>query len=539
MDTQNQFALHVVTEGMPDQHLVLDHFPFTLGRLADRDCVVADKSVSREHAMIVLEDDALVLVDQSSRFGTFVNGERVERRVVHPGDIIQLGSDLGPTLRMVREGGEAGSSASGILPDLKVLTKTGSDFERLKWFLAAARRLNEFGAIDEILVSLVEITLQLTKVERGFVFLNDGEGGMRLAVGRTLNGPVLEDDSNISRSAIQQAILGQSKFIVTDTLSAESQMTSESMVVHNIRSVICIPLRRRSADAGSAAETMGVLYLDSRLHAGRLTLVEHDLLETIAKEAAALVENAYLVESEVAARKYRTELGIAAQIQQGLMKVQMPKLPYVEFAARSIPCLEIGGDFYDVIEAHGSLYVIIADISGKGISAALLASTLQGMLYALVMAESPLPEIASVANQFLFAKDVGKYATMVMARVMQDGVVEYMNCGHVKPLVVSGDQVVKLQASNLVVGLLPSVAYESSRYQMQHGDRLLLVTDGVTEAENVEGDFYGDEALEAAVKLPSVEAILSEVQAFMGSAPSSDDCTIVEVRYGEAQPVVS
>lgn len=534
MDTQNQFALHLVTEGSPDQHFVLDHFPFTLGRLADRDCVVADKSVSREHAMIVLEDQGLVLVDQASRFGTFVNGERVERRVIQPGDIIQLGSELGPPLRMVREGGEAGSNASGILPDLKVLTKTGSDFERLKWFLAAARRLNEFGAIDEILVSLVEITLQLTKVERGFVFLNDGEGGMRLAVGRTLNGPVPEDDSNISRSAIQQAILGQSKFIVTDTLSAESQMTSESMVVHNIRSVICIPLRRRSADAGSASETMGVLYLDSRLHAGRLTLVEHDLLETIAKEAAALVENAYLVESEVAARKYRTELGIAAQIQQGLMKVQVPKLPYVEFAARSIPCLEIGGDFYDVIEAHGSLYVIIADISGKGISAALLASTLQGMLYALVMAEAPLPEIASVANQFLFAKDVGKYATMVMARVMQDGVVEYMNCGHVKPLVVSGGTVVKLQASNLVVGLLPSVAYESSKYQMRDGDRLLLVTDGVTEAENVEGDFYGDEALEEAVKLPNVEAILSEVQTFMGTAPSSDDCTIVEIRYSGA-----
>jgi sigma-B regulation protein RsbU (phosphoserine phosphatase) len=200
-------------------------------------------------------------------------------------------------------------------------------------------------------------------------------------------------------------------------------------------------------------------------------------------------------------------------------------------AAQSIPCLEIGGDFYDVIESHGCLYVIIADISGKGISAALLASTLQGMLYALVQANLPLPEIAAVANQFIFNKNVGKYATMVMVRITADGVAEYMNCGHIKPLVVSDTSVLQLQDSNMVVGLLPNIAYESTTHQLKKGERIILVTDGVTEAENEAGDFYGDDALAAAVLLPTVDQILAEVQGFMGSAPSADDCTIVELRY--------
>lgn len=512
----------------------VDHSPFTLGRLPDRDCVIRHQSVSRDHAILQLEADGYYVVDRGSRFGTFVNGEKVDRRLLQAGDTIQLGSTEGPSLRFGSESveDEDPNKSSSILPDLKAIAKPGSDLERLKWFLEAARKLNEVGAVDEILASLVEVTLQLTKVERGFVFLNDEKGELKLAVGRSSHGPILQDDFTISRTAINQAIQGASKFIVTDTLTAEANLRSESIVAQSIRSVICIPLRRRSSEGDSLArETMGVLYLDSRLHAGSMTSVEHELLETIAKEAAALVENAYLVESEAAARRYRAELAIASQIQQGLMRVQVPDLPYAKLEARSIPCLEIGGDFYDVVVVKGSLYVIIADISGKGISAALLASTLQGLLYAQALAGQSLTEIASVANQYIFAKDVGKYATMVLLKVTESGEVEYVNCGHIKPILVSGDSVVRLEVSNLIVGLIPDVEYKSGFQQLAPGERILLVTDGVTEAENRAGDFLGEEHLEVIARLPAVEDIFGQVKDFLDGAPNSDDCTIVEVRY--------
>jgi len=120
---------------------------------------------------------------------------------------------------------------------------------------------------------------------------------------------------------------------------------------------------------------------------------------------------------------------------------------------------------------------------------------------------------------------------MVMARVTRQGLVEYMNCGHIKPLTVLGETVHKLTDSNMVVGLLADIAYESSTYQLRDGERLILVTDGVTEAENAAGDFLGDDAYEEAAKLPSAAQIMGAVQAFIGGAPSTDDCTIVEVRF--------
>jgi phosphoserine phosphatase RsbU/P len=523
--------LLVMTEGPTSLAIPLDHFPFTLGRLPDRDCVVQHQSVSRDHAIVVRENADCYVIDRGSRFGTFVNGEKVQRRLLRFGDTIQLGSLESPALRF-GDGTSEAEKPPSILPDVKAIARPGSDFERLKWFLQAARRLNEFGAIDEILSSLLEITLQLTGVERGYVFLYDPNGVLKLAAGQSADGSVLHDDGTISRTAIQQAIQGASKFIVTDTLTAEAGLRSESIVAQSIRSVICIPLRRRSVEGNHrTGEASGVLYLDSRLHAGSMTSVEHELLETIANEAAALVENAYLVQSEVAARRYRAELAIASQIQRGLMKVQVPELTYAKLSACSVPCLEIGGDFYDAIEAHGCFYVIIADISGKGISAALLASTLQGMLYAQVMAGQPLTQIAAVANQYILAKEIDKYATMILTRITPAGEVEYLNCGHVKPLVVSGEQVTRLEANNLIVGLLPGVVYESEICQLRHGDRLLLVTDGVTEAENRAGDFLGEEQLEQLARLPAIEAILDRVQTYLDGVPNGDDCTIVEVRY--------
>ena len=128
-------------------------------------------------------------------------------------------------------------------------SKPDSDLEKLSWFLEAARKLNDVGAVHEILVSLIETTLQLTQVERGYVFLKEPGGHLKLSVARNVHGEPLEEDSTISHSAIKRAIESDSEFIVTDTLSAEAGSPSQSMVAQSIRTVICIPLlRKRSAE---------------------------------------------------------------------------------------------------------------------------------------------------------------------------------------------------------------------------------------------------------------------------------------------------
>jgi serine phosphatase RsbU (regulator of sigma subunit) len=529
----------VLIDGSSETTLIIAASPFTVGRAPDRDLVLSHPFVSRKHAEIVFEDGAFFVVDVASRHGTYVNGIRVERQRLTTKDAIHFGSVEGPVLRFDSEEGNSHSTIRDLLGQMPSISPN-SDLEKLRWFLEAARKLNTVGAVDQILASLVETTLQLTKVERGYVFLVDEAGNLNLAVGRSSSGEVLADDSTLSRTAILQATRTAGEYMITDTLTAESGARSDSMVAQSIRTVICIPLRRRregarqpgDSDGVPNAEILGVLYLDSRLNPGKLTEVDNDLLKTIATEAAALIDNAQLAIAEEHARRYREELNIAAAIQQNLMTVKIPDLAYARIAARSIPCKEIGGDFYDVVADGESLSLVLADVSGKGVSAAILASTLQGMVYSQLLAGQPLQSIAEVANHYICAKDVGKYATMVILKLSRNGVLDYINCGHIHPLLCSPSGVRHLDASNLPVGLIEEATFRGDTVHIEPGSRVLLVTDGVTEAENVAGEFFGDDRLEdAAVCSNSLEMIFERVQHFCGLAPANDDCTMLEVQY--------
>jgi serine phosphatase RsbU (regulator of sigma subunit) len=213
--------------------------------------------------------------------------------------------------------------------------------------------------------------------------------------------------------------------------------------------------------------------------------VSNDILRAFATEAAALIENARLVQAEAASRRYQQELSIAASIQQGLMEVTIPEVPFALLKGRSLSCKEIGGDFFDAVNTDEGLAVVLADVSGKGVSAALLASTLHGMIYFQLLAGMPLKEIVAAANRFFTHKHISEeYATLVVARLQRDGEMEYINCGHVPPLLVCNYEVIRPPHGNLPVGLLADATYESDHVSLHAGDRLILVTHGVTDAEN-------------------------------------------------------
>lgn len=275
----------------------------------------------------------------------------------------------------------------------------------------------------------------------------------------------------------------------------------------------------------------GVLYLDSHFLSGKLSSVNQDILRTIANGAATLVENAALVQAEEAARRVQQEMAIAAEIQQRLMSVIVPEVPYATVHAVSYPCKDIGGDFFDLIHTDWGLSLIVADVSGKGVSAAVVASTLQGMLYSHLKENASLPVMIGTVNQFLFEKIGGqKYATLVIARLFPNGEMELINCGHVPPIIVSGETVMKLEDGNVPVGLIPGVKYTAAKLQLKPGDHLVVVTDGVTEAEDATGDMFGYQRFEECCK-HGLAGIESAVTAFRRGTPLSDDCTLTELIY--------
>ncbi len=235
---------------------------------------------------------------------------------------------------------------------------------------------------------------------------------------------------------------------------------------------------------------------------------------------------------EIAWRQQR-ELEMAAAIQQGLMQVRIPDLPFAKIRGKNISCTQIGGDFFDVVYADEGLAVIITDVSGKGISAAIMASVLQGMIRADLAARVPLEEVVESANRFFCSREVGgKYATVTIVRVRASGEVEYVNCGHVPPVVIRGDGVSRLEQSNLPVGLIAEARFEAATLKLEPGDRIVLVTDGVTEAANAQDELFGDERLEraAACQLP-YDAIFAALHEFCADTPLSDDCTVVEISF--------
>jgi sigma-B regulation protein RsbU (phosphoserine phosphatase) len=522
----------VVVDGSRESQRDITHVPYTIGRQPGSDLLLEDNFVSRKHAEIVYENGSFYIVDQDSKHGTFLNGSPVKRHKLSNNDAVHFGKPDGPYLRFGVRSSESGSTIRELLGQVKTDSGPNTAIERLTWLLEANRKLNNEGAVDQILRALVEQTLALTKVERGYVMLRDqASGRLTLSVGLDSKGTLLNDDSTISHSAIKQAIQGASEFIITDTLSAETGVRTESVIAQNIRTVICIPLRSRRTVAGfERGEILGVLYLDSRLKAGNLTKVDNDVMKMIAAEAAALVDNAQLAIAEENARRAQEELEIASRIQQSLMPRQLPATTYAQISARFVPCKEVGGDFYDVIAAGDHLYVVIADVSGKGVAAAMLAQTLQGMVYAQMLAEQPLEMIATTANRFICAKDVGKYATMVILRLDKDGWLEYINCGQVHPLLRTTNGIVSLSESNFPVGLLEDAVFKSHRVKLDSGTRVLAVTDGVTEAEDMQGDFFGTHRMEEAfAKSRNLDEIIENLSCFCGSAASTDDCTMVEL----------
>src|SRR6202142_3921993 len=433
------FPTLVYVQGNEQRTINLDHTPFTVGRKVDKDLVIADPRVSRDHALITSEDGQFCVVDQGSKHGTFVNGERVQRKTLERNDRVEFGvRDVSyvifhPHHASSNTAREFLSQISGI----QISTDT-TDLEKLTLFLEAARKLNTTGVLDEILVTLLDATLKLTRAERGYVFMRDEENNLRLAAGRNSKGEPLLDDTTISHSILDEGVKSNSEFVITDTSQSLDLAGRHSIVAYDLRTVICIPLRKpqvqttRDAQAPvpteSSAEVMGALYVDSRFASRDISSVSNDILRAIATEAASLVENARLVQAEEVSRRDQQELAIAASIQQRLMAVTIPEVPFARIEGRNLSCKEGDGDFFAAVNTDAGFFVVLAEVSGKGVSAALLASTLQGMIYSQLTAGMELTQIVNAVNRFFTHKQIReKYVTMIVALLSDRGELEYVN----------------------------------------------------------------------------------------------------------------
>lgn len=515
--------------GEGSRSVAIDHLPFTLGRSSERDLSIPSPEISRAHALIDRDADGYFLRDTGSRHGTFVNGMRITTTRLRSLDQIALGT---PDHTIVFEVTGSDTSTRSIISQFSqtgLTSRSGSaapsDLDTLSLFLKAAQSLYQHGARADVFSTMLEYTIRLTGAERGFVYLGDSAYALRFECGRDRNGAPIASPSLVSQSVLREAAGSNLAFLFSDSLEPAA-IGQVSLMGNAIRNVVAIPLRGRNS-----SQLLGLLYLDSRAATHDFTRTRRDILEAIASQATTLIENLRMLDAEQEFVLLRKELEIAASIQRQIIPQNLPEFSNVQLGARTVPCTGIGGDFYDVIPVAGGFAAIVGDVCGKGVPAALLGAMAQGMFHAQMMSGASLVDAVQCLNSFIVERAPGeKYVTLVAVRYL-DGNIELVNAGHVSPLIVRGGASVEtIDDGDPPAGLFGFVRFHSIPLELDAGDRILLLTDGITEAEDIQGAQFGADNMAHYLSEPNaVEALFAGLEQFCVGTRPQDDQTILTI----------
>jgi serine phosphatase RsbU (regulator of sigma subunit) len=397
---------------------------------------------------------------------------------------------------------------------------------------------------------MIDHAVAVTDADRG-VLLEAAEGkteNMKVRLARRSGGQRLPPESlTPSGTAIQLAIKQQSPVITEDLAQAEMNLqAAASIVSQGLRAVVVIPLyaTSRASSEGSAVnikrgEFLGVLYLDSKRPTA-FSKLDRQILDALAADAASILDNARLVERERERQRLEQEIGIARDIQQALLPKNFRDFPHLAVSGVNFPCLSVGGDYFDVfpIDDRRTAF-LLADVSGKGLGAALLTTMLQGALSGMSLGTDPA-RVFNHVNRFLCDHaEVGRYATMFFGILELDGKLEFINAGHPSPILLRGDTVEEaFTEGSFPVGLVPEAEFTTSKLQLQPNDTLVLFSDGVTEAMDPDEELYGVARLREVLKgrpespLDEIQkVVLESVENFARGEHQADDLTLLVVRY--------
>jgi len=510
---------------------------FTIGRRSETDLRLPGADISRVHAEITFENSTCIIRDKQSRFGTFVNGERVNEKVLAHGDQVRLGQ-AGATEIVFFIEDEAPSVE-------KSAVSAATELRQMAALLEGLRALGSGRVLDEVLAMVLDSAIDVTGAERGFIMLAPRGKALEFKLARargkvTLSGRTFETSRKIPETVFAT---GQ-QTIVEDLLDGDLAALHTGTVALGIRHVLCTPLRLvryvERADQKGADEIIGVLYLDSRERGALRSVSAQSALDTLSAEAALAIENARLYREALDKAKYEQELKVAAAIQQSLLPVGNREGTFFSTAAASIACRAVGGDFFDYVDLPTSQFgFIVGDVAGKGSPAALLAAAVLGMFSAEATYQaSPSPLITRL-NLGLFRRAIeSRFLTTFYGILAPNGAFTYCNAGHNPPLLVTSGGIRRLDKGGVVLGLFEHATFDEETVTLEPGDLIVAFSDGVTEAMNPDSEEFSDDRLIACAnankgKAPQqiLDALLADVQTFIAGANQSDDVSVVMVRY--------
>lgn len=533
-----------------------------IGRTVDCDYVVKDVAASRHHMRIEARDGGYFWRDLDSTNGVYLNDEKLLGGKLHPGDRLRIGSTV-----FVFEVEDAKGAAAKSETDSEVLqerildsfvqTGGGTEHDEAEVLLEAIHTvMNDIASNYEpcsLVDRILETTMKAIHGQRGAIFFAapDHEGLLPCPVCGKVhvieNGTLSHTDTSeirISNTVARKVLKEGESVLIQDTGLDGELNEAKSIVALDLRSIICAPVRGKSA-------IMGILYIDSDLPEHSYTR-GHMLLSTAVGNSAGLaLENAQMHQEIVLKERMEREIELAGIIQGGfLMHGWTTDDPRYLVCAETQPAKTVGGDFYDVVSlGPDKLGLIIGDVSGKGVPSALaMAQILAEFRVHVTQEPSPATVMALLNASMCERSQRGMFCTLCYLTVELDsGAVVCANAGHHAPLRVSHIEVTDTnEASGPPIGVIQDAAWEDFEFTLEKGEAIFMYTDGIVEARAASTHHDGEEepeeyGLETLKMLSSdlraetpeiiVREVLKDVERFCEPLLPHDDCTLLVMRY--------
>jgi sigma-B regulation protein RsbU (phosphoserine phosphatase) len=524
--------------------------PFLIGRGTDsgNHLQLVDPRISRRCCAIVSEPDGWYLEDRGHHRGIFINGSKIQRAKLRGGDLVTFGLD--DSYEIAVRSNTSESTVAGLLTrigQMPGVEESSGGLHKLNVLLQATSLLHSDLPLDSILGTMLDHAIAITGADRGLLFETDASGALRARLARGKGGISLPADSlTASQTAVRQAISQKSSVVTEDLNRAEAALQmAQSIVAQSLRAVVAIPLYANIHEGSSgkqSSQLLGMIYVDSRKPTA-FSKLDRQILDALAAEATSVLDNARLMERERQRQRLEQELNIAREIQQALIPHGFRTFDYFAVTGIHTPCHAVGGDYFDVFPLEeGRTAILVADVSGKGLGAALLTTMLQGAFSGMTIGADPV-RVISHMNRFLCEhSEVGRYATMFFGVLDSHGKLVYINAGHPSPLILRRGEVIELTTEgSFPVGLIPEAEYGAQTCVLEPSDTLVLFSDGVTEAVNPSEEMFGTARLRESLsgqRETSLEqlqkTVLGALETFTSGASQADDITLLIVRYRAA-----
>jgi len=524
-----------------------DRDRIVLGRLGGIElCYPDDIGLSRQHAAIIRTNSGWMVEDLKSKNGTLLNGDRLEgRRPFRKGDRISAGhltiefsdpkAQVAPETVIFVENADSNTATTvvanldGVLgPQVEDLNKTYvmTGNPQTRALIRAGRELAGHRPLEELFRVILDLSVEAVMAGRGVLMTVESEQ-LRVKAARG-------DRFQISATIRDRVLQKKESVLVRDAQLDKALKDQMSIVEQKVRSMIAVPLQTND-------RVIGLIYVDSPHHIREFTRDDLNLLTVMANVAAIRIEHARLNEIEAHERAMAKELDQAAKIQQGLLPSSPPKIPGLDIGAKATACRGVGGDYYDFLNfPDGKVGMLVGDVAGKGMPAALLMSSLQARVHVVFDESDDIAKrVARLNKNTCGSCPDNRFITFFIGAVDPiKGDVIYSNAGHNPPLIVRANGVCEtLGNGGVMLGILPMAQFQQGVAQLEKGDVLVLFSDGVTEAADPEDQEFGEERLAQLVAAlrdrPAsfiAEEIHREVAVFTQGAPPADDITVVVAR---------